>query len=63
MNLGLVVLPAENELFFQASLVPSESLATTFTLPTIGLFRINLVEPAVVAPTVFQLRGSTVTVE
>jgi hypothetical protein len=50
MNLGLVVLSAENEVFFQASLVTSESLSTTFTLPTagaypIGVLHINLVEP------------------
>ena len=37
-----------------------------FTLPaagayTIGVFRISLVEPAEVAPTVFQLRGSLTT--
>jgi len=56
MNLGLVVLSAENEVFFQASLVTSASLATQFTLPaagqyTIGVFRISLVEP-----TVFQVR-------
>ncbi len=62
MNLGLVVLSENNEVFFQASLVTSESLATTFTLPTagaytIGVFRISLVEPAGVAPTVFQLWG------
>jgi len=59
MTLGLVVLSAENEVFFQASLVMSESLSTRFTLPTagqytIGVFRISLVEPAVVEPTVFQ---------
>ncbi|MEZ4684025.1 MAG: hypothetical protein R2932_58440 [Caldilineaceae bacterium] len=65
MNLGLVVLSAENEGFCQASLVTSESLATTFTLPdtgqyTIGVFRISLVEPERVDPTVFQLQGSLV---
>ena len=66
MNLGLVVLSASNEVFFQASLVTSASLATQFTLPaagqyTIGVFRISLVEPAEVEPTVFQLRGDTTT--
>jgi hypothetical protein len=65
MNLGLVVLSAENEVFFQASLVTSESLATTFTLPTageytIGVFRISLVEPQEVEPPVFQLQVTTV---
>ncbi|MCB0124309.1 MAG: hypothetical protein KDE58_18765, partial [Caldilineaceae bacterium] len=68
MNLGLVVLSAENEVFFQASLVTSTSLATTFTLPTagtytIGVFRISLVEPEAVEPTVFQLQGSLVAAE
>jgi hypothetical protein len=59
----LVVLSAENEVFFRASLVMSASLATQFTLPaagqsTIGVFRISLVEPAAVEPTVFQLQGN-----
>ncbi|MCB0062597.1 MAG: hypothetical protein KDE19_10800 [Caldilineaceae bacterium] len=48
-----------------AGLVTSQSLATTFTLPTagtytIGVFRISLVEPDEVEPTVFQLWGSLV---
>lgn len=63
MNLGLVVLSENNEVFFQASLVTSESLSTRFTLPeagqyTIGVFRISLVEPETVEPTVFQLKGT-----
>jgi hypothetical protein len=66
MNLGLVVLSASNEVFFQASLVTSEALSTRFTLPvagqyTIGVFRISLVEPDEVEPTVFQLKGNTTT--
>ncbi len=66
MNLWLVVLSENNEVFFQASLVTSELLSTTFTLPdvgayTIGVFRISLVEPDDVEPTVFQLRGSRTT--
>ncbi|MEZ4860438.1 MAG: hypothetical protein R3C14_04000 [Caldilineaceae bacterium] len=41
------------------------SLATQFTWPaagqyTIGVFRISLVEPEKVAPTVFQLQGNFV---
>jgi len=60
LNLGLVVLSATNKVAFQASLVTSESLATRFTLPeagkyTIGVFRINLVNPAKPQPTAFQL--------
>jgi len=63
MNLGVVL--AANELFFQATLVTAASLATRFTLPaagqsTIGVFRISLVEPAAVEPTVFQLKGTIV---
>ena len=63
MNLGLVVLSASNEVFFQASLVTSEALSTRFTLPaagqyTIGVFRISLVELAAVEPMVFQVTGS-----
>jgi len=69
MNFGLVVLSESNEVFFQASLVTSESLSTRFTLLatgqyTIGVFRISLVEPAVVEPavvepTVFQIKRTT----
>jgi len=64
MNFGLVVLSESNEIFFQASLVTSESLSTRFTLLatgqyTIGVFRINLVDPAVVEPTVFQIKRTT----
>lgn len=62
MNLGLVVLSADNQVYFQASLVTSDSLSTRFTLPeageyTIGVFRISLVEPEIVKPTVFRLQG------
>lgn len=62
INLGLVVLSENNEVFFQASLVISESLSTRFTLPeageyTIGIFRISLVEPAQAEPTLFQIKG------
>jgi len=64
MNLRLVVLSENNEVFFQASLVTSEALSTRFTLPVagpypIGVFRISLVEPDEVEPTVFQLKGNT----
>ncbi len=63
MNLGLVVLSENNEVFFQASLVTSDSLSTRFTLPeagqyTIGIFRINLVEPTEAEPTLFQIKGA-----
>ncbi len=60
LNLGLVVLSASNKVVFQASLVTSESLMTRFTLPeagkyAIGVFRINLVNPAKPQATAFQL--------
>jgi len=63
MNPGPVVLSEKNEVFFQASLVTTESLSTRFTLPaagqyTIGVFRLSLVEPVQVELTVFQLKGT-----
>ncbi len=63
MNLGMVVLSSDNQVFFQASLVTSESLATRFTLPTageytIGVFRIALVEPEKVEKTEFELTAT-----
>jgi len=47
------------------ALLISASLSTTCTLPTAGqytsgVFRISLIEPEEVAPTVFQLQGSLV---
>lgn len=47
LNLGLVVLSADNQVAFQASLMNSNSLTTEFMLPTdseytIGVFRIDL---------------------
>lgn len=54
MNLGLVVLSADNEVFFQTSLVTSEALSTRFTLPaeeqpTSGVFHISLIEQTIPA--------------
>jgi len=47
LNLGIVVLSADNQVAFQASLLNSNSLTTEFALPvdgdyTIGVFRIEL---------------------
>ena len=63
LNLGLVVLSANNEVVFQASLVTSESLSTRLTLPsagqyTIGVFRIDLLPPAAPEATAFQITGT-----
>jgi len=63
MNLGLVVLSENNQVFFQASLVTAQTLSTQFTLPqagqyTVGVFRIALVEPADPQPTAIRLRGA-----
>lgn len=60
LNLGLVVLSADNKVVFQASLVTSSELTTKFTLPsagtyTIGIFRIDLLSPAAPEATAFQL--------
>lgn len=63
LNLGLVVLSADNEVAFQASLVNSNLLVTNFTLPstgqyTIGIFRIDLVPVENPQPTQFRLNGT-----
>ncbi|MEZ4670318.1 MAG: hypothetical protein R3E39_20620 [Anaerolineae bacterium] len=63
LNLGLVVLSADNKIVFQASLVTSSELTTKFTLPsvgqyTIGVFRIDLLPPAAPEPTAFQLQAT-----
>ena len=63
LNLGLVVLSAENQVVFQASLVTSESLTTRFTLPsggqyTIGVFRIDLLPPAAAEATAYTVQAT-----
>jgi len=63
LNLGLVVLSADNQVVFQASLVTSTTLNTRFTLPTagtytIGVFRIDLLPPAAPEATAFQVQGT-----
>lgn len=62
LNLGLVVLSSDSKVYFQTSLVTSESITTRLTLPTagqyvIGVFRISLVEPAKPEATAFQVQG------
>ena len=62
LNLGLVVLSADNKVFFQTSFVTSSALSTTLTLPTagkytIGVFRISLVEPTKAEATAFELKA------
>ncbi len=63
LNLGLVVLSADNKVVFQASLVTSSELTTKLTLPsdgtyTIGIFRIDLLPPASPEATAFQLTAT-----
>lgn len=63
LNLGLVVLSADNKVVFQASLVTSQTLNTRFTLPsagtyTIGVFRVDLLPPAAPEATAFQVTGT-----
>ncbi len=62
LNLGLVVLSADNKVVFQASLVTSEMLTTRFMLPsagqyTIGVFRIDLLPPENPEATAFQVQA------
>ncbi|MBC6936765.1 MAG: hypothetical protein DWB42_13120 [Chloroflexi bacterium] len=63
LNLGLVVLSANNEVVFQASLVTSQTLNTRFTLPAagqyiIGVFRVDLLPPAAPEATAFQVQAA-----
>lgn len=63
LNLGLVVLSADNKVVFQASLVSSTTLNSRFTLPsagqyTIGVFRIDLLPPDLPEATAFQIEGT-----
>jgi hypothetical protein len=63
LNLGLVILSANNEVVFQSSLVTSQTLSTRLTLPsagqyTIGVFRIDLLPPANPEATAFQITGT-----
>lgn len=63
LNLGLVVLSANNEVVFQASLVTSQTLSTRFTLPAagqymIGVFRVDLLPPAAPEATAFQVQAA-----
>lgn len=63
LNLGLVVLSAQNQVVFQASLVTSDSLTTRFTVPangqyTVGVFRMDLLPPASPEATAFQVMAT-----
>jgi hypothetical protein len=62
LNLGIVVLSANNELAFQASLITSSTLTTRFTLPstgeyTVGVFRVDLLPSAAPELTAFQIQA------
>lgn len=62
LNLGLVVLSADNKVAFQASLVTSDTLSTHFRLPatgqyTVSVFRIDLLPPANPDATAFQIQA------
>ncbi|MBN8592969.1 MAG: hypothetical protein J0M33_14530 [Anaerolineae bacterium] len=62
LNLGLVVLNAENQVVFQASLVSANRINAQLTLPssgtyTIGVFRIDLLPPAAPEATGFQIEA------
>jgi len=62
LNIGMVVLSADNRVVFQASLVTSSVLSSTFVLPstgtyTVGVFRIDLLPLAQPEPTAFHNRN------
>lgn len=63
LNLSIVVLSADNQVIFQASLTQGDTLSTRFTLPTtgeyiIGVSEISLIPPASPEPTSFEITTS-----
>lgn len=63
MSLNLTVLSANNEVAYQASLVTSNSMSSTFTLPSSGTYTVGVSKSTVGAPatpenTTFQLTGT-----
>jgi hypothetical protein len=63
LNLGLVLLSADNQVAYMAALVSSQTMSTRLTLPasgeyTLGIFRIDLIPPPLPAPTRFKLTGT-----
>ncbi|MBZ0294906.1 MAG: hypothetical protein K8L99_20255 [Anaerolineae bacterium] len=61
LNLGLVMLSADNQVVFQASLIISDTLFTRLTIPsteqyTIGVFRVDLLPPDAPQATAFQVQ-------
>lgn len=61
LNLGVVVLSEDNKVVYQASLVTSSVMTTTFSVPadgkyTVGLFRVDLLPPAAPEPTAVQVQ-------
>lgn len=63
LSLNLTVLSANNEVAYQASLVTSSSMSSTFTLPSSGTYTVGVSKSTVGAPatpenTTFQLTGT-----
>jgi hypothetical protein len=63
LNLGVVILSADNKVVFYGGLITSESLSTRLTLPsagqyTIGVFRVDLLPPDAPEATAFQVIGT-----
>jgi hypothetical protein len=63
LNLGLVVLSAENQVVSYGGLITGDTFSTRITLPstgqyTIGVFRVELLPPADPQATAFQITGT-----
>jgi hypothetical protein len=63
LNLSFVVLTSDNQVLFQTNLVNLTELKTSLTIPdagtyTIGVFRVDLLPPAVPEATAFQVQGT-----
>ncbi|MBI1281792.1 MAG: hypothetical protein GC179_26950 [Anaerolineaceae bacterium] len=62
LNLGIVVINAQSQVIFQASLVTTQSMTTRFTIPesgeyTAAVFRIDLLPVANPEPTAFSVKA------
>ena len=63
LNLGVAILSGNNEIAYMAALVTSQTMSSTFTLPsrgdyTIGVFRVDLIPPSAPEATAFTIQAS-----
>lgn len=64
LNLGMVVISADNQIAYAAALVTSDAMSTRFSVPadgeyTIGFFRLDLIPPASPSATGFEISANS----